>query len=89
MKKITFIVLLIFMSVNVYSQNLKTKTQPEITGNIAYFIENKLFPNEKLGAITPNEIESINSIKKDTIINGQKYTGQIFVVLKSPLKKEE
>ena len=72
----------------IYSQNIKTKTHPEISGTVAYFIENKLMAKEQLVLIKPEEIESVNSIKRDTIVDGQKYAGQIFIVLKSPLKKE-
>lgn len=88
MIKKTFVIFSLFTGTMIYSQNIKTKTQPEITGTVAYFIENKLMEKDQLVLIKPEEIESVNSIKRDTIVDGQKYAGQIFVVLKSPLKKE-
>ncbi|PIF63517.1 hypothetical protein C8C87_0874 [Flavobacterium sp. 120] len=36
--------------------------------------------------IEPNEIESINVVKKDTIINGVLYRGQINITSKNPKK---
>jgi len=88
MIKKTAIILSLFAGTMVYSQNIKTKTQPEISGAIAYFIENRLMAKEQLLIIKPEEIESVNSIRRDTIVRGEKYVGQIFVVLKLPLKKE-
>jgi hypothetical protein len=36
--------------------------------------------------LNPNDIESINSIKKDTVINNSRYSGQIHIRSKNPNK---
>lgn len=70
------------------SQELKVKTQSSIGNNVVYFIKNKQVLKEELIAIKPDEIESVNVVNRDTLVNNVKYTNQIFVVLKSPTKKE-
>ena len=78
----------LFVGTLSYSQEIQAKTNSALGGSIAYFIKNKLIPKEELVAIKPNEIESVNVVKRDTIIDKMKYTGQIFVVLKTPNKYE-
>jgi hypothetical protein len=87
MKKLLLLIVFITSSIS-YSQELKSKTKSELGNNIAYFIKNKLVPKEELVAIKPDEIESVNVVKRDTIVDKKKYTSQIFVVLKSPNKYE-
>ena len=36
--------------------------------------------------LNPNDIESINSIKKDTVVNNNHYAGQIHIRSKNPNK---
>ena len=84
----TILALLFFTGTLVYGQEIKTKTQPAILGDIAYFIKNKLVSKEELVIIKPDEIESVNVIKRDTIIEKRRYSSQIFVVLKTPIKNE-
>lgn len=87
MKKLLLVTAL-FVGTLSYSQEIKTKTNSVLGGSIAYFIKNKLVPKEELVAIKPDEIESVNVVKRDTLIDKKKYTGQIFVVLKTPNKYE-
>ena len=87
MIKKTIIVLILFTGTIVYSQEIKTNAQPTILGDVAYFIKNKLVSKEELVVIKPNEIESVNVVKRDTLVDNKKYTAQIFVVLKTPINK--
>lgn len=87
MKKLLVVIVLI-LGTKSYSQEIKTKTKSALGDDIAYFIKNKLVPKEELVVIKPNEIESVNVLKRDTIVDKKKYTSQIFVVLKSPNKYE-
>jgi hypothetical protein len=72
-----------------YGQEMATKTQSALQGNIAYFIGNKLVPLDQLKIIKHDDIESSKIVKRDTIINNEKYTSQIFVLLKQTAKKED
>lgn len=87
MKKLLVVIVLI-LGTKSYSQEIKKKTKSALGDNIAYFIKNKLVPKEELVAIKPDEIQSVNVVKRDTIVDKKKYTSQIFVVLKSPNKYE-
>ena len=87
MKKLLVVIVLI-LGTKSYSQEIKIKTKSALGDNIAYFIKNKLVPKEELVAIKPDEIQSVNVVKRDTIVDKKKYTSQIFVVLKSPNKYE-
>ena len=87
MKKLLVVIILI-LGTKSYSQEIKTKTKSALGDDIAYFIKNKLVPKEELVVIKPDEIESVNVVKRDTIVDKNKYTSQIFVVLKSPNKYE-
>ena len=87
MKKLLVVIILI-LGTKSYSQEIKTKTKSALGDDIAYFIKNKLVPKEELVVIKPDEIESVNVVKRDTIVDKKKYTSQIFVVLKLPNKYE-
>ena len=88
MIKKLLIVIVLILGTKSYSQEIKTKTKSALGDNIAYFIKNKLVPKEELVVIKPDEIETVNVVKRDTIVDKKKYTSQIFVVLKSPNKYE-
>lgn len=88
MIKKLLIVIVLILGTKSYSQEIKTKTKSALGDDIAYFIKNKLVPKEELVVIKPDEIESVNVVKRDTIVDKKKYTSQIFVVLKSPNKYE-
>lgn len=87
MKKILLVITLFGATVS-YSQEIKSKVKSALGDNIAYFIKNKLVPKEELVAIKPDDIVSVNVVKRDTLLDKNKYTSQIFVVLKSPNKYE-
>ena len=54
----------------------------------AKFLDSILVTSTTMEHINPNEIESVNVIKKDTTINGVRYRGQIYINSKV-LKKYE
>jgi hypothetical protein len=76
-----FIISFLFSTIS-YSQEIKSKSTSSIGENNVYFIKNKVVPKDELVKIKPEDIESVNVVKRDTIIDKQRYTGQIFVVLK-------
>ncbi len=88
MIKKLLLVISLFFGIMSYSQEIKTNTKSTLGDNIAYFIKNKLVPKEELVTIKPDEIVSVNVVKRDTLLDKKKYSSQIFVVLKSPNKYE-
>jgi hypothetical protein len=70
---------LLFLSTLFFGQNDKTE-QP------AMFIDSVLVGTNTIDYIDPNDIESINVIKKNTTINGVLYYGQIYITSKNPKK---
>jgi hypothetical protein len=87
MIKKLLLVISLFFGIISYSQEINSKTKSVLGDDIAYFIKNKLVPKEYLVTIKPDEIASLNVIKRDTIIDKRRYSGQIFVVLKTSQKK--
>lgn len=53
---------------------------PDLT---AYIVNGSFIPAKNLMNISQDSIKSMNVIKKDTVINNQKYKAQIFIILKS------
>ena len=54
----------------------------------AMFFDSNFLSLNSMEYIDPNEIETINVIKKDTTINGVLYRGQINIASKNPRKYE-
>jgi len=52
----------------------------------AMFLDSVFVANNTIEYMEPNEIESINVIKKNTTINGVLYYGQIYITSKNPKK---
>jgi len=46
------------------------------------FLDSTLVVSATMEYVDPNEIESVNVIKKDTTINGVMYRGQIYITSK-------
>lgn len=88
MKKI-FLLFTFISATFSYSQEIKSKSTSSVGEDNAYFIKNKLVSKEELVKIKPDEIESVNVFKRDTIIDKRRYSGQIFVVLKAPINRKE
>ncbi|MDZ4330383.1 MAG: hypothetical protein U0945_07345, partial [Flavobacterium sp.] len=77
--KFILTVSILFFTTLFFGQNDKIE-QP------AMFFDSKLVSSASMQSIDPNEIESVNVIKKDTIINGILYRGQINITSKNPKK---
>jgi hypothetical protein len=70
---------ILFFTTIFFGQNNKSE-EP------AVFIDLKLVPSNTIEYVDPNEIESINVVKKDTTVNGVLYRGQINITSKNPKK---
>lgn len=67
----------LFFTVLFFGQNSNTETP-------AIFLDSTLIATKMIEYIEPNEIESVNVIKRDTTINGVLYRGQIHITSKNP-----
>jgi hypothetical protein len=81
MKKLIFSIAII-SSLSSYSQSTTDKKKESLPEDVAVFIDAQLTNSEVLKSIQPNDIESMNVIKKDTVVNSRKYRGQIFIKMK-------
>jgi hypothetical protein len=81
MKKLIFSIAII-SSLSSYSQSTTDKKKESLPEDVAVFIDAQLSNSEVLKSIQPNDIESMNIVKKDTVINSRKYKGQIFIKMK-------
>jgi hypothetical protein len=81
MKKIIFSIAII-SSLSSYSQSTPDKKKESLPEDVAVFIDAQLSNSEVLKSIQPNDIESMNIVKKDTVVNSRKYKGQIFIKMK-------
>jgi hypothetical protein len=81
MKKLIFSIAII-SSLSSYSQSTTDKKKDSLPEDVAVFIDAQLTNSEVLKSIQPNDIESMNIVKKDTVINSRKYKGQIFIKMK-------
>lgn len=70
---------LLFITTLFFSQNSKN-IQP------ALFLDSVSIDANTMKYLNPNDIESINSIKKDTVVNNNHYAGQIHIHSKNPNK---
>jgi hypothetical protein len=82
MKKLILSIAIIF-SLSSYGQTKTAeKTKEIIPQDIAVFVDTQLTNSEVLKSLQPNDIESMNVVKRDTIIDSKKYKGQIFIKMK-------
>lgn len=70
---------ILFFTSFIFGQN-NTVEEP------AMFFDSKLVSSASMQSIDPNEIKTVNVIKKDTTINGFTYRGQINITSKNPKK---
>lgn len=77
--KLLLTLILLFITTLIFGQNNTTK-------EAAMFLDSALISAETIKYIDPNEIESVNIIKNDTIINSNHYVGQIHITSKNPKK---
>ncbi|MFV8377760.1 hypothetical protein [Flavobacterium sp. LB3R33] len=69
----------LFFTTIFFGQNNKTE-EP------AVFIDTNLIARNAIEYINQNEIESVDVVKKDTIINAVLFRGQLFITSKNPKK---
>ena len=69
----------LFFTTIFFGQNNKTE-EP------AVFIDSNLIARNAIEYINQNEIESVNVVKKDTIINAVLFRGQLYITSKNPKK---
>ena len=81
MKKLIFSIAII-SSLSSYSQSTTDKKKDSLPEDVAVFIDAQLTNSEVLKSIQPNDIESMNVIKRDTVLDSKKYKGQIFIKMK-------
>ena len=77
--KSLFILYTLFFTTLFFGQNNKTE-EP------AVFIDSNLIARNAIEYINQNEIESVNVVKKDTIINAVLFRGQLYITSKNPKK---
>lgn len=70
---------ILFFTTLFFGQNTKTE-EP------AVFIDSNLIARNAIEYINQNEIESVNVVKKDTIINAVLFRGQLYITSKNPKK---
>jgi len=70
-----------------FCQELSTVQKSAVPDSTAYFVNGKFTSGDQLKLISQDSIKSVNVIKRDTVVNNQKYDAQIFVILKS--RKED
>jgi len=70
---------LLFITTLFFGQNNKTK-------EAALFLDSALISADTMKYFNPDEIESVNVIKNDTVINNLHYVGQIHITSKNPKK---
>lgn len=76
MKFILTISILFFTSI-IFGQSNKT-------GEPAFFFDSKLVSTFTIQSVDPDDLKSVNVIKKDTTINDITYRGQIHIISKNP-----
>jgi hypothetical protein len=81
MKKLIFSIAII-SSLSSYSQSTTDKKKDSLPEDVAVFIDSHLSNSEVLQSLNPNGIESMNVIKRDTVLDSKKYKGQIFIKMK-------
>lgn len=77
-----------FLVGSVKAQELKKSQNSSVTGSIAYIVDGKYMKDSELPKITADQIESVNVIKRDTLIDNRRFDSQIIVKLKKIYPKE-
>jgi hypothetical protein len=76
-----------FLSAASFAQEISSSAKSSVPDSTAYFINGKFTTTQAVKFIPQDSIKSIHVIKRDTLVNKQKYGAQIFVILKS--RKED
>jgi len=86
--KYIFLILTFFVLGSVKAQEVKITQNSSVPGRGAYIIDGKYIKDSELPKITADQIESVNVIKRDTIIDKIKFDSQIIIKLKKVFPKE-
>jgi hypothetical protein len=79
-----FILIVSFLITSLsYAQEVSSVQKSSIPDSTAYFVNGKLALASDLKLIPQDAIQSVNVIKRDTVVNQSRYKAQIFVILKS------
>ncbi|GAB2626385.1 hypothetical protein [Belliella aquatica] len=70
----------------ILKQEVTTALKSSLPDSTAYIVNGKFTPTKDLKNIPQDFIKSVSIVKRDTVINKQKYEAQIFILLKT---KEE
>ena len=82
MRKLILSIAIVFSLCSCGQTNTAEKTKETLPEDIAVFIDSNLAKSEVVKSLNPNDIESMNVVKRDTIIDSKKHKGQIFIKLK-------
>ena len=77
-----------FLVGSVKAQELKKSQNSSVSGSIAYIVDGKYMKDSELPKITADQIESVNVVKRDTVIDNRRFDAQIVVKLKKIYPKE-
>lgn len=86
--KYILLIFTIFIVQSVKGQELKSTQKSSVTGTVAYIVDGKFMKDSDLSRITSDQIESVNVIKRDTVIDNRRFDSQIVVKLKKKFPKE-
>ncbi len=82
MRKIILSILVVFSFSSYGQTNTTEKAKETLPDDIAVFVDSNLTKSEVLKSLQPNDIESVNVVKRDTVIDSKKYKSQIFIKMK-------
>lgn len=63
------------------TNSFEKKQKSNVSGRVVYFVNDKVINNKRLEVIPRDSIQSINIIKRDTIVHDEVFNTQIFVTL--------
>ncbi len=82
MRKLILSIAIVFSLSSFGQTNTAEKTKETLPEDIAVFVDSNFTKSEVIKSLQPNDIESMNVVKRDTIIDSKKYKSQIFIKLK-------
>jgi polysaccharide deacetylase 2 family uncharacterized protein YibQ len=86
--KYILLIITFFIVGSVKAQEVKITQNSSVQGKAAYIIDGKYIKDSDIPKITADQIESVNVIKRDTIIDKIRFDSQIIIKLKKVFPKE-
>jgi hypothetical protein len=86
--KYILLIITFFIVGSVKAQEVKKSQNSSVSGTIAYIVDGKYMKDSELPKITSDQIESVNVVKRDTVIDNRRFDAQIIVKLKKIYPKE-